>query len=267
MGRALLVGMLLLAATAAAQQGSRASQRVMRAPQERPEVRPGKNFYFTRAVYSDWRSRRYGDDFRGRRRGSWATDYPEADLHFFIGLTRLTNIDAYDGENALRLDDPAIRRFPLLYAVEVGWMDLTEPEVEGLRGYLLAGGMLFVDDFWGTAEWANFEMQMARVLPEYRATELPPDHLVRRTFYTIDSIVQVPGIWNARRGGPTWERDGYTPHLRGIYDERGRLLVLISYNSDLGDAWEHADDPFYPLPYSNFAFQLGVNAVIYGMSH
>jgi hypothetical protein len=146
-------------------------------------------------------------------------------------------------------------------------MDLTDAEVAGLRSYLLAGGMLFVDDFWGTAEWANFEMQMTRVLPEYRWTELPPDHPVRRTFYTVDSIVQVPNRWQGRSGGPTWERDGYVPYLRGIYDEHGRLLVLISYNSDLGDAWEWADDPYYPLPYSNFAFQLGVNAVIYGMSY
>lgn len=260
MGRALVIGTLLVAAAAAAPQTSRVVEK------QRSAVRPGRNFYFTRAIYTDYRSRRYGEA-GGWRRGAWNTDFPEAEHYFLIALSRLTNIDATDVPNPLRLDDPAIRGYPLLYAVEVGRMDLTGAEVEGLRNYLLAGGMLFVDDFWGTAEWANFELQMARVLPEYRPTELPADHPVRRTFYTVDSIVQVPNIYNAHRGGPTWERDGYTPHLRGIYDERGRLLVLISYNSDLGDAWEHADDPYYPLPYSNFAFQLGVNAVIYGMSH
>lgn len=260
MVRLLILGGLVGVAAAAAAQQFRS------APELPAAVRPGHNFYFTRAIYTDYRSR-YGGEARGRRWGAWNTDYPEAEYHFLIGLSRLTNIDAADGPNPLRLDDPAIRRFPLVYAVEVGRMDLTGPEVTGLRNYLLAGGMLFVDDFWGSAEWANFERQITRVLPEYPVVELPPDHPVRRTFYRVDSIVQVPNIFNGRNGGPTWERDGYTPHLRGIYDERGRLLVLISFNSDLGDAWEHADDPFYPLPYSNFAYQLGVNAVIYGMSY
>lgn len=252
MGRALLLtGTLAAVSVAAAQQGRPA-------PTVPSEVPPGKNFYFTRAAYTD---------LRGRAFGMWTTDYPRADRHFLIGLTRLTNIDAHDGEHVMRLDDPALRRYPLIYAVEVGWMGLTPAEVDGLRSYLLAGGLLFVDDFWGTAEWANFARQIHRVLPEYPIVDLPADHPVRRTFYTIDSIIQVPNIYLGRRGGPTWERDGYTPHLRGISDERGRLLVLISYNSDLGDAWEWADDPFYPLPFSNFAYQLGVNAVVYGMAY
>ena len=221
-------------------------------------VPPGKNFYFTRAAYTD---------VRGRAFGMWTTDYPKADRQFLIGLTRLTNIDAHDGENARRLDDPDLRRFPMVYAVEVGWMHLTPSEVEGLRGYLLAGGLLFVDDFWGSREWANFAYQMSRVLPEYGIEELPMDHPVLRSFYTIDSVVQVPNIYNGRRGGPTWERDGFTPHVRGIHDASGRLLVLISFNSDLGDAWEWAEDPFYPLPFSNFAYQLGVNAIVYAMSY
>ena len=221
-----------------------------------PDV--GHNFYFTRAVYTDW----------GRRRmGAWATDYPKADIQFLIGLKRLTKVDAFDGENAIRLDDPGIRRYPLIYTVEVGYMRLTEPEVEGLRGYLLAGGLLVVDDFWGTAEWANFEAQIRRVLPEYPIVEIPPDHPVRRTFYSIEEIVQVPNVGQGMRGGPTWERDGYTPHLRGITDERGRLLVLISFNSDLGDAWEWAEQPAYPLVFSNYAYRIGVNMVVYGMSH
>lgn len=257
MKRLLILGGLVGVAAAAA------AQQLRRVPELPTSVPPGHNFYFTRAAYTDL----WSDFGRGRGGGAWTTDWPRADRHFLIGLKRLTNIDAYDGENAIPLDDPALRRHPLIYAVEVGRMNLTGPEVAGLRDYLLAGGMLFVDDFWGTREWANFEQQMARVLPEYPIVELPPDHPVRRTFYRVDSIVQVPNIRNARRGGPTWERDGYTPHVRGIYDEHGRLLVLISFNSDLGDAWEWADDPFYPLPYSNFAYQLGVNAVIYGMSH
>jgi hypothetical protein len=219
--------------------------------------RDGRAFYFTRAVYSD---------LRQWRRGSWSTDYPKADVQFLMGLERLTGIDAYEYEHPLRLDDPALRRFPFLYAVEVGAMALTPPEVEGLRGYLLAGGFLFVDDFWGSYEWANFEEQMRLVLPEYHIVELAPDHPLLRTFYSIDEVLQVPNVWQGRNGGPTHERDGYVPHLRGVFDQSGRLLVLISWNSDLGDAWEWAEDPYYPLRFGNYAYRLGVNAILYGMS-
>jgi hypothetical protein len=199
-------------------------------------------------------------------RGSWAVDFPKADVQFLYALRRLTGIDAYELEHPVALDDPALRRFPFLYAVEVGRMALTEPEVEGLRGYLLAGGFLVVDDFWGTWEWENFESEIRRVLPEYPIVELPVDHPLLNTFYGIDSIVQVPNRRQGMWGGPTWENDGYVPHLRAIFDKADRLMVLISWNSDLGDAWEWAEDPRYPLPYSNYAISLGINLVLYGMS-
>lgn len=220
-------------------------------------VPPDRAFYFTRAMYTSYG--RWG-------RGSWATDFPKADIQFLYALRRLTGIDAYELENPVALDDPALRRFPFLYAVEVGRMALTEPEVEGLRSYLLAGGFLVVDDFWGTWEWENFESEIRRVLPEFPIVELPPGHPVLNTFYGIDSIVQVPNVRNGIRGGPTWENDGYVPHLRAIFDQAGRLMVLISWNSDLGDAWEWAENPHYPLPFSNYAISLGVNLVLYGMS-
>jgi len=145
-------------------------------------------------------------------------------------------------------------------------MALTEAEAAGLRGYLLAGGFLVVDDFWGTTEWENFETEIRRVLPEFAIVELPADHPVLNTFYGIDSIVQVPNVRQGIEGGRTWERDGYVPHLRGIFDEAGRLMVVISWNSDLGDAWEWAENPHYPLGFSNYAISVGVNLVLYGMS-
>jgi len=217
-------------------------------------------FYFTRAIYS-------GGGF-GRRRGgsSWAVDYPKADIQFLWGLKRLTNIDAYEWQNAVLLTDPNLRRFPFLYMLEVGSMHLPPDEVESLRGYLLAGGFLFVDDFWGTWEWQNFEYEIHQVLPEYEIVELPADHPLLSTFYVIDEILQVPNVGNARRG-VTSEQDGYVPHMRAIFDDSGRLLVLINWNTDLGDAWEWAEDPWYPLKYSNFAYQVAVNAIIYSMSH
>jgi hypothetical protein len=217
----------------------------------------GHAFYFTRAVYRG----------RGRRYPSWAVDYPKADVQFLIGLTRLTNIDAYGLENAVRLDDPGLRRYPFLYALEVGYMALSESEVMGLRSYLLAGGFLVIDDFWGSYQWANFESEISRVLPGYAIVDLPADHPIRSSFYEIDELLQVPNVRQGTMGGRTWEQDGYEPALRGIFDEMGRLMVVINWNTDLGDAWEWAEDPWYPWRFSNFAYKLGVNMIVYGMSH
>ena len=212
-------------------------------------------FYFTRVIYS------------GFRRQWWRVDYPKADRQFLIGLLRLTNIDAYQWENPVRLDDPDLRRFPFIYALEVGAMALTPPEVEGLRSYLLAGGFLFVDDFWGDWEWLNFEQEITRVLPEYHIREMSLDHPAFSAFYDIDEIIQVPNVGNGVNGFPTHEKGGIVPHVRGIFDENERLMVVINWNTDLGDAWEWADHPYYPLRFSNFAWQMGINFIIYAMTH
>jgi hypothetical protein len=225
------------------------------APSFTPGAQHGRAFYFTRAIYSGWRGY------------SWAIDYPEADQHFVFGLRRLTRIDAYELENPVRLDVPELRRYPFLYALEVGRMSLSEPEARGLRDYLLAGGFLVIDDFWGSREWANFESDIGRVLPGYPIVDIPLDHELLRIFYRIEELVQVPNVGSGMRGGPTWEQDGFVPTLRGIYDDDGRLMVVINWNTDLGDAWEHADNPYYPLKFSNFAYRMGVNLVIYGMTH
>ncbi len=216
-------------------------------------------FYFSRVAY--------GSRFGGRRFDSWTTDYPKADRQFLIGLRRLTNIDAYEAEHPIRLDDPELRRHPFLYAVEVGYMEMSAAEVAGLREYLLAGGFLFVDDFWGTREWQSFEHQILQVLPEFEIVDLTAEHALFTAFYTIDELIQVPNVQLGAMGGRTWEKDGYQPHYRAIFDDHGRLLVLIGWNTDLGDAWEWAEQPYYPLRFSTFAYELGVNAIIYGMSH
>jgi hypothetical protein len=238
------------------------------AVQARAEPRPGASgspesighsFYFTRAAYRGSRGGWWG-------RAAWSTDYPKADRQFLVVLRRVTNLDAYALENAIALDDPDLRRYPFLYAVEVGHMALSDAEVGALRDYLLAGGFLVVDDFWGTLEWEVFEANMRRVFPDRDIVELPPDHEVFRAYYRIDELVQVPAVNNVRRGR-TWERDGRVPHARGIFDDAGRLMVAINWNTDLGDAWEWADIPEYPLEYSTFAYEMGVNLILYAMSH
>lgn len=212
-------------------------------------------FYFTRAIYSS-----------GWGWSRWATDYPKADRQFMTVVNRLIGIDGSPYENAVRLDDPRIRDFPFLYALEVGDIALSQAEIEGLRNYLLAGGFLVIDDFWGSWEWAAFEQQIRKVFPEHPIVEVPLDHPVFNAVYRIDEVLQVPAIGNYW-GGRTWERDGYEAHVRGIFDDKGRLMVLINWNTDLGDAWEWAERPEYPLKFSTFAVEMGINFIVYAMSH
>jgi len=233
------------------------SEDVLRLPPS--DEPPGRHaFYWTRAVYSGSGRRWYGNP--------WATDFPNGDRQFLLVVKRLVRLDAYDWENAVSLADPRLRSFPMIYAVEVGYMDLTEEEVHGLRNYLDAGGLLVVDDFWGSREWAQFEYNISRVLPGRPIVELPMDHPVFSTYYQIDEVKQVPARGRGIFGRPTWERDGYVPHVRGIFDDEGHLMVLINWNTDLGDAWEWAEDPMYPLEYSTYAYEMGANMIVYGMS-
>ena len=218
-----------------------------------------REFYFTRAAYTGY--------YRFRDYRSWQVDFPKADIQFLIGLRRLTNLDAYEAENAVRLTDPNLSRYPFLYTVEVGYMALTEAEVEGLRRYLHAGGFLVVDDFWGSFEWENFQSQFQHILPGYPIVDIPLDHPIFSCFYDVKEIVQVPNVGQGMQGGPTWEADGYYPAVKGIFDDQQRLMVLINWNTDLGDAWEWAENPYYPLKFSTYAYQMGVNFIIYAMSH
>jgi len=235
-------------------------------PAASPAAEPPVNaheFYFTRGIYSG----EFDDYDQG---GRWAVDYPKADRQFLVALKRLSIVDAYESDHALELTDPGLRRFPFLYAVEVGSMSLSEAEVLALRNYLLAGGFLVIDDFWGSWAWEQFVGEMQKVLPERVIVDVPQEHPVFHVFYNIDELVQVPNLrlgWGADAGGPTHEYDGYVPRLRGIFDDDGRLMVLINWNTDLGDAWEWADHPRYPLRFSTYAFEMGINFVIYGMTH
>jgi hypothetical protein len=224
---------------------------------------PPHSFYFTRAAYSGGRYGRYSR-WGGR---SWQTDYPKADRQFLAVLRRLTGVDAYELEHPVRLDDPELRRFPYLYAVEVGHMNLSDAEVQGLRDYLLAGGFLVVDDFWGSYEWSVFEENIERVLPEYPIVDLPRDHPIFSAYYDVRDVVQVPNVGQGMSGGPTYEQDGYDPHVRGIFDDEGRLMVVINWNTDLGDGWEWAEQPRYPLKYSTYAYRMGANMIVYAMTH
>lgn len=198
---------------------------------------------------------------------SWYTDWPKADRQFILGIIRLTNIRVAEQGKAVALTDPEIFQYPFVYSVECGHWDLTDDEVRGLREYLQRGGFLFCDDFWGTREWQNFQDNIQRVLPGSKIVEIPLDHQIFHSYYDINRLVQTPNVGQALYSTETYEQDGYVVHCRGIFDEKGRLMVVINWNTDLGDAWEWADLPGYPAKYSTYAYQIGINAIIYAMSH
>jgi hypothetical protein len=206
-----------------------------------------------------------GGDWR-EGRSSWTTDYPRSDRHFAAALRRLTRVDARSVEQPVNLEWGDPYDWPFLYGVEVGHWGLTDDQTKALREYLLRGGFLMVDDFHGTMEWQIFMESMQRVFPDRPVVDLDNKDPIFHTIYDLDDKYQVPGaqfLWS----GQTWERDGYKDVWRGIYDDKGRLMVAIVHNSDLGDSWEHADNPEYPQAYSALGIRIGVNYVVYSMTH
>jgi hypothetical protein len=244
-----------------------------------PEVVP--EFYFTRLVYSNGRGPAATPifDFRctdlaageggTRFGGGWGTDFPASDCKFMWGVERLTNIRVYDkSPHLVTALDPKLFSYPYLYIVSPHRMVLTDEEAEKLREYLLRGGFLHVDDFWGIEQRRWVEEEMQKIFPDLEIKKLNLNHEVFRTFFTVDTVMQIPNVNNGCSGGRTWEQQSETePMIFGISDDKDRLMVLITYNSDLGDAWEWMDLPCYPEKYSGQAYRMGVNFMIYAMSH
>lgn len=239
-------------------------------------------FYFTRLAYTEngWRGwgRPLPPGFRcpefggGRyfpRQGTgWSMDNPGADCKFMGGIHRLTGLRVNPNPNIIEITEKDLFKFPYAYVVEPGGMDLTQPEALQLREYLLRGGFLHADDFWGRQERLNFEYQMSKVFPDRRLEVLPLSHPIFHTFFDIDTVMQIPGQDAGCYGGPTWERpDERDPRIYGLSDDDGRLMVVATYNSDLGDAWEYMDLACYPEKYSGQAYRLGMNFMIYAMTH
>ncbi len=225
----------------------------------------GSEFVFARLIYNSG-LQNFG---RSRRGGSWRTDWPAADKHLIFAIDRMSNIRVVmDQDVAVEIMDPALFSYPFVYALEVGrGMDLSTEEAERLREYMDRGGFLVIDDFWGTREWSNFAYQLNKIFPDQEPEQIPISHPLFHTFFDIDEILQVPNVSNGCWGGPTYEQDGYVPYALGIFDDDRRLKMLINYNTDIGDAWEHADQPCYPNEFANYAFRIAINYVIYSMTH
>jgi hypothetical protein len=193
------------------------------------------------------------------------TDMPQAEYNVRYALDRLTRVNT-GTEQFLRPSDPSLMYYPWLYAVEVGHWDLSEADAANLREYLLRGGFLMVDDFHGTDEWRVFIDSMQRVFPESLIVDIPASDSLMHLINEVDMTTPIPADQHANSANP-FQCDGVKPIWRGIYDDEGRLMVAISHNMDLGDAWEHANDPRYPEPMSGAALRYAINNVVYSMTH
>jgi hypothetical protein len=244
-----------------------------------PESAP--EFYFARLVYSngngppripslnfrcsDLEAGEGGTQFGG----GWGTDFPASDCKFMWGVQRITNVRVYDkSPHLVSALDPELFRYPYLYIVSPHRMVLSAEEAENLREYALRGGFLHADDYWGLGQRETVENTMHQIFPDRKMVRLKLDHEIFRTFFNVDTVMQIPNVTNGCNGGDTWEqRSEIEPMIFGIFDDNERLMVLLTYNSDLGDAWEWMDRPCYPEKYSGQAYRMGINFMIYAMSH
>lgn len=235
-----------------------AYEREMQNPAEDPPDAGEKTEY----AFARLRYRGYG----GYRRGRWGTDSNKAERQFVQGVRRLTRIHTRSVEQIIDVDSDEIYDWPWLYAVEVGTWQLDDRQARRLRDYLDRGGFLMVDDFHGSVEWDIFQASLKRVFPDREIVDLEDGHAIFHILYDLGKRFQVPGR-QFLYSGVTYESDGVEARWRGVFDDRGRLQVAICHNMDLGDAWEWADYPAYPEAYASLAYRIGVNYVVYAMTH
>jgi hypothetical protein len=220
--------------------------------------------------------------FRGNRAGdgaNWGVDFPRADINMSIRLSELTKTTVSfaaplePNHAVVQLTDPALFHCPFVMMTEVGAAFITPAEAEALRAYLLKGGFLWADDFWGEYAWRVWMEQLGKALPpaEFPAKDLPADHPLFRTIYDVGGVPQIASIgywWGS--GGDTSERglESAEPHARGVFDASGRLMVLMTHNTDIGDSWEEeASNPRYFYEFSTKGYAFGVNAIVYALTH
>ena len=209
----------------------------------------------------------------------WWTDYPDADINFSIRLSELTKtrISRQTGgapnHLVVRATDDALFQCPFIEIEDAGVASFSDEEVLRLRAYLLKGGFLWSDDFWGPDALESFEAELARILPssQYPVRDLTPEHQIFRTMFPLEAIPQIPSIrfWRVSGGG-TSERGELSARVnfRGIADERGRLMVVMTHNTDISDAWEReGEDPRFFYSFSPAGYAVGINVVLYSLTH
>jgi hypothetical protein len=196
----------------------------------------------------------------------WTQDYPRADRHFVLAVRRLTRLHVRSVEQPVNLDEGDAYDWPWLYAVQVGHWKLTDRQAAAMREYLLRGGFFMCDDFWGENEWQIFLASMKRVFPDREVVDLPNDSAIFHVVYDLDERYQIASQGSVNRG-VSYKCSPCPDKWRGIYDDHGRLMVAITYQSDVGDSWEWADSATYPADYAALGIRVGVNYILYSMTH
>ena len=236
------------------------------------QPRRGGPFRFARVLYQSARREPMGQ--------GWRTDYPDADINFMRRFGELTTAavsrdsTGHFDHVVLRLTDRELFNYPFIFMSDVGTARFSDEEVERLRAYLLRGGFLYVDDFWGDWAWTNWEREIGRVLPpgQYPIVDLPLGHSLFHSLYDVTELPQIPSIqfWRRTGGLLTSERgaESATPHLRAISDTDGRLMVVMTHNTDIADGWEREGEEYeFFHRFSPDAYALAVNIVLYAMAH
>jgi hypothetical protein len=232
--------------------------------------------YPTTHYQFDWQSEyRRGFDWR-EGFTNWTIDYPRSDRHLAMAVRRLTRLDAKSVEQTINLErDDDVFNYPWMYAAETGHWELTPSQIAKFREFLLRGGFFMCDDFHGADEWQIFMETMQKVFPDRQVVDIDNKDAIFHLVFDLDDRYQVPGA-QYLRSRSICEKcatsfppaiGGDTAHWRGIYDDHGRVMVAICHNMDLGDSWEHADDPTYPERFSALGMRIGVNYVVYSMTH
>ena len=235
--------------------------------EETPALPPGSD------QRAEWTFARFhypsgsGNPFSGFRGFQlWAADYPKADRQFVQGVRRLTRLHARPMEQIVDADSDDLYNWPWIYMEHGAGWDLSEVQASRLRQYLLKGGFLFADDTHGDYEWEAFFRGLKMIFPDRSVEELKDDDEIFHVVYDLDQRFQIHGtrfLW----GGRVYSSDMAEPKWRGVRDDSGRIMVAICHNSDVGDAWEWADSPQYPERETSLAYRIGVNYIIYGLTH
>ena len=234
----------------------------------RPESFDGR-FHYCRAVY---RPNPRGDG------GNWLTDYPLADIDLSIRVSELTKIAvSFDGSGQpnhliVRLSDDELFQCPVIIMQEVGRLFFSAEDAAQLSTYLLKGGFLWVDDFWGSYAWDVWEGEIRKVFPaaDYPIVDLPSSHPLFHTMFDLTGVPQIPGIgtWFSGRGTSERGADSAVVHSRAIADAQGRVMVFMTHNTDVSNSWEReTDDPAYFYQFSIDGYALGINVLLYAMTH
>jgi hypothetical protein len=229
-----------------------------------------RGFTFCRLLYQSVRREPMGH--------GWNTDYPGSDYNFMERLEELTTMrpsrwaDGQPGFAVVRPTQDELYECPFIFMSDVGTVGFSELEVVRLRDYLLKGGLIYVDDFWGPWAWDNWSRELGRILPQHGIVDIGPDHMIMQALYRVPEVPQVPSIQFWRRNGRSETSEqgsaSATPHLRAIFDDEGRPLVIMTHNTDIADGWEReGEDDEYFYSFSPDAYALGINIILYVLSH